>query len=96
MGRPKEPWLNKVDRHLAAGSWDKTWASMQRLMVGVLDGVGRTATTLPVGVLDGSSVGRTATTLPVGADRAAATLPVGIGMDRAAATLPVYATTPAE
>lgn len=32
LARPKEPWLSKVDRHLALGSWDKTWASMQKLM----------------------------------------------------------------
>ncbi|HEX2555905.1 MAG TPA: glycosyltransferase [Microvirga sp.] len=32
MARPKEAWLQKVDRHLAAGSWDKTWAAMNKLM----------------------------------------------------------------
>jgi glycosyltransferase involved in cell wall biosynthesis len=32
LARPKEAWLAKVDRHLAAGSWDKTWASMHKLM----------------------------------------------------------------
>lgn len=32
MTRPKDPWLAKVDRYLAAGSWDKTWTSMHRLM----------------------------------------------------------------
>jgi hypothetical protein len=37
--RPKEPWLQRVDRHLAAGSWDKTWASMHKLM---LDALGET------------------------------------------------------
>jgi glycosyltransferase involved in cell wall biosynthesis len=37
MGRPKEVWLQKTDRHLAAGSWDKTWAAMHRLMRGVVD-----------------------------------------------------------
>jgi glycosyltransferase involved in cell wall biosynthesis len=37
MRRPKDAWLAKVDRHLAAGSWDKTWATMHRLM---LDGIG--------------------------------------------------------
>ena len=26
-------WLAKVDRHLAAGSWDKTWAAMHKLML---------------------------------------------------------------
>ena len=35
--RPKDAWLVKVDRHLATGSWDKTWMAMQRLM---LDGMG--------------------------------------------------------
>ncbi|WP_201830862.1 glycosyltransferase family 1 protein [Microvirga zambiensis] len=40
LARPKEPWLAKVDRHLAAGSWDKTWASMHKLM---LDASGDTA-----------------------------------------------------
>ncbi|HEX2137792.1 MAG TPA: glycosyltransferase family 1 protein [Microvirga sp.] len=38
LERPKEPWLHRVDRHLAAGSWDKTWASMNKLMAEVLDG----------------------------------------------------------
>ena len=38
LSRPKEPWLQRVDRHLAAGSWDKTWASMNRLMVDAMDG----------------------------------------------------------
>jgi glycosyltransferase involved in cell wall biosynthesis len=38
LSRPKEPWLQRVDRHLAAGSWDKTWASMNKLMAESLDG----------------------------------------------------------
>jgi len=38
LSRPKEPWLQRVDRHLAAGSWDKTWAAMNKLMVDSLDG----------------------------------------------------------
>jgi hypothetical protein len=29
-----------VDRHLAAGSWDKTWAAMHKLM---LEGLGEAA-----------------------------------------------------
>jgi len=33
LARPKEAWLAKVDRHLAQGSWDKTWASMHKLML---------------------------------------------------------------
>jgi glycosyltransferase involved in cell wall biosynthesis len=32
LARPKDAWLAKVDRYLAAGSWDKTWTSMHRLM----------------------------------------------------------------
>jgi hypothetical protein len=32
LARPKPAWLAKVDRHLAAGSWDKTWGAMHRLM----------------------------------------------------------------
>ncbi|HEY7383905.1 MAG TPA: glycosyltransferase family 1 protein [Beijerinckiaceae bacterium] len=35
--RTKASWLHKVDRHLAAGSWDKTWAAMHRLMAGAMD-----------------------------------------------------------
>jgi glycosyltransferase involved in cell wall biosynthesis len=37
LARPKDPWLQRVDRHLAAGSWDKTWASMHRLMTSAID-----------------------------------------------------------
>jgi hypothetical protein len=33
LARPREPWLARVDRHLAAGSWDKTWAAMHKIMV---------------------------------------------------------------
>ena len=40
LDRPKDPWLQRVDRHLASGSWDKTWASMHKLM---LDALGETA-----------------------------------------------------
>jgi glycosyltransferase involved in cell wall biosynthesis len=36
--RPKEAWLAKVDRYLAAGSWDKTWTSMHRLIAESLYG----------------------------------------------------------
>jgi glycosyltransferase involved in cell wall biosynthesis len=32
LARPKAPWLRKVDRHLATGSWDKTWRKMDRLI----------------------------------------------------------------
>jgi len=38
LERPKEAWLAKVDRHLAAGSWDKTWGAMHKLMLGALGG----------------------------------------------------------
>jgi glycosyltransferase involved in cell wall biosynthesis len=38
LARPKEAWLQKVDRHLAAGSWDKTWSAMQKLMADGFDG----------------------------------------------------------
>jgi glycosyltransferase involved in cell wall biosynthesis len=32
IDRPKRNWLAKVDRCLASGSWDRTWASMQALI----------------------------------------------------------------
>jgi glycosyltransferase involved in cell wall biosynthesis len=50
LARPKEAWLAKVDRHLAAGSWDKTWASMHKLMLDVTGGAvsDRPASSLPV------------------------------------------------
>lgn len=53
MARPKEVWLQKVDRHLAAGSWDKTWNSMHRLMVGAIDGTvaERTTSNVPAYVI---------------------------------------------
>jgi len=38
LARPKEPWLQKVDRHLAAGSWDKTWSAMSKLIADGFDG----------------------------------------------------------
>jgi glycosyltransferase involved in cell wall biosynthesis len=47
LSRPKEPWLARVDRHLAAGSWDKTWASMHRLMSNVMDGAASGRPALP-------------------------------------------------
>jgi glycosyltransferase involved in cell wall biosynthesis len=37
LARPKDAWLQRVDRHLAAGSWDKTWAAMHRLMASAID-----------------------------------------------------------
>jgi glycosyltransferase involved in cell wall biosynthesis len=36
LSRPKLAWLAKVDRHLANGSWDKTWSAMERLMAQVI------------------------------------------------------------
>jgi glycosyltransferase involved in cell wall biosynthesis len=49
MERPREPWLQKVDRFLATGSWDKTWGAMHALMAGVMDdAVAHPSTTLPV------------------------------------------------
>jgi glycosyltransferase involved in cell wall biosynthesis len=48
LARPKEAWLAKVDRHLAAGSWDKTWASMHKLM---LDATGDTTADRPASSL---------------------------------------------
>ena len=40
LSRPRDAWLAKVDRHLASGSWDKTWAAMHKLMQDKLDGIG--------------------------------------------------------
>jgi len=40
LSRPRDAWLAKVDRHLASGSWDKTWAAMHKLMQEKLDGIG--------------------------------------------------------
>jgi glycosyltransferase involved in cell wall biosynthesis len=48
MERPREAWLQKVDRHLASGSWDKTWSAMHRLMTDALaDASLERAATLP-------------------------------------------------
>lgn len=49
LARPRNAelvWLSKVDRHLSAGSWDKTWAAMHKL---IGDGLGETPSraTLP-------------------------------------------------
>ncbi|MET0427964.1 MAG: glycosyltransferase family 1 protein, partial [Microvirga sp.] len=40
LSRPRDAWLAKVDRHLASGSWDTTWAAMHKLMQEKLDGIG--------------------------------------------------------
>jgi glycosyltransferase involved in cell wall biosynthesis len=32
LARPKGPWLQRVDRQLATGSWDATWTAMRRLI----------------------------------------------------------------
>jgi glycosyltransferase involved in cell wall biosynthesis len=37
LARPKDAWLHKVDRHLASGSWDKTWTAMHRMMTNAMD-----------------------------------------------------------
>jgi glycosyltransferase involved in cell wall biosynthesis len=47
LTRSKDAWLQKVDRHLAAGSWDKTWAAMHRLMTSVIDQPAAARQTLP-------------------------------------------------
>jgi hypothetical protein len=48
LDRPKDPWLQRVDRHLASGSWDKTWSSMNKLITDAMDGADRAPATLPV------------------------------------------------
>jgi glycosyltransferase involved in cell wall biosynthesis len=48
MAEPKAPWLRRVDRHLATGSWDATWAAMQAL-VGELLGQPEARSTTPSG-----------------------------------------------
>jgi glycosyltransferase involved in cell wall biosynthesis len=50
MARPRASWLARVDRHLAGGSWDKTWNAMCRL---IADGLGEP--------LDATETGRKAT-----------------------------------
>jgi glycosyltransferase involved in cell wall biosynthesis len=47
MDRPKRPWLARVDRHLAAGSWDKTWGAMHKLMLDAMCESERPATSVP-------------------------------------------------
>ena len=32
LARPRSEWLARVDRHLAAGSWDRTWTAMRALI----------------------------------------------------------------
>jgi UDP-galactopyranose mutase len=36
LARPREPWLSRVDKHLAAMSWDQTWSGMKSLIENVL------------------------------------------------------------
>ena len=43
LARPKQPWLTKVDRHLAQGSWSQTWAAMHVLMRSRMGETGLTA-----------------------------------------------------
>lgn len=48
LARPKEEWLARVDRHLAAGSWNKTWAAMEALIDQALaDSLGDRPAVLP-------------------------------------------------
>ena len=47
LARPKEGWLARVDRHLAASSWDKTWSGMHKLMA---DAMGSASAGRPVAV----------------------------------------------
>ena len=47
LARPRDAWLQRVDRHLAAGSWDKTWAAMHRLMMSASDQPAAARQTLP-------------------------------------------------
>src|SRR5690606_10135421 len=32
LERPREPWLRRVDRHLAGMSWDRTWDEMKSMV----------------------------------------------------------------
>jgi glycosyltransferase involved in cell wall biosynthesis len=47
LERPKQPWLTRVDRHLAAGSWDKTWSAMHKLMLEAMGEAERPAAAAP-------------------------------------------------
>lgn len=47
MERPRQPWLARVDRHLAAGSWDKTWSAMHKLMLDAIGEPARPAAAVP-------------------------------------------------
>ncbi|GJD97867.1 glycosyltransferase [Methylobacterium iners] len=38
LARPRQPWLERVDRQLAANSWDQTWDAMRNLMLDRLSG----------------------------------------------------------
>src|SRR5215207_7447821 len=48
LERPQQPWLSRVDRHLAVGSWDKTWSAMHRLMLEATGEADRSGATVPV------------------------------------------------
>jgi glycosyltransferase involved in cell wall biosynthesis len=56
MARPRASWLQRVDRHLATGSWDATWAAMRRL---IGDAMGE-----PAGLAAASSATATAAAIP--------------------------------
>jgi glycosyltransferase involved in cell wall biosynthesis len=47
LARPKDAWLQRVDRYLAAGSWDKTWSAMHRLMTSAIDQPAAARQTMP-------------------------------------------------
>jgi len=47
LERPQQPWLSRVDRHLAVGSWDKTWSAMHRLMLEATGEADRSGATVP-------------------------------------------------
>jgi len=47
MGRPRAPWLARVDAHLARISWDKTWDGMHSLLRKAGHGVPAVTTTEP-------------------------------------------------
>jgi glycosyltransferase involved in cell wall biosynthesis len=58
MARAKAPWLQRVDRHLATGSWDATWGSMRRLIgdaMGDPQGLATSATAAAAGVAAGAA-----------------------------------------
>jgi glycosyltransferase involved in cell wall biosynthesis len=47
LERSRQPWLARVDRHLAVVSWDKTWSGMHKLMLGAMGEAARPAASAP-------------------------------------------------